>query len=298
MVLTSGGVALPVLLLLSLMTLPLLRAQSSAANADRPAFDAVSVKRDSGLDPRGTFQFQPGGRFVMANIPLRPLIQMAYKVPITGNKGLILGAPDWVDHIAYDIEAKADGDPPREQMLLMLQAMLADRFKLALHSETRQLPVYVLVLMKSGKTGPHLVAHAADNSTCDNLPAQPRPPLQPGEMPPRLPPPCGGGLRNSTGHLGAEMTMETLAKSRSDYQQIDRPVVDRTGLSGTFDITLDYVPFVRSGQPSTAVSIGDDPSLPSTIFGALQEQLGLRLEPATGPVDVLVIDHVEEPSPN
>ena len=276
------------------MTAPRLRAQSQTTAATDSTFEAVSIKRDSGSDPLGTIKFQPG-RFLMTNTPLRPLMRTAYKLPHTGNQGLILGAPDWVDHIPYDIEAKADGDPPREQMLLMLQAMLADRFKLAWHWETRQLPVYALVMIKPGKTGPHFVAHAADNSTC--VPAQPRPPLQPGEAPPRVPPPCGGGLWASAGHLAAEVTMETLAKSLSYYQQIDRPVVDKTGLNGTFDITLDYVPFARGGQPSSDASTSD-PSLPSTIFEALQEQLGLKLVSQTGPVDVLVVDHVEEPSPN
>jgi uncharacterized protein (TIGR03435 family) len=236
---------------------------------------------------------------VMANIPLRPLIQMAYKLPVNaGSKGLILGAPDWVDHIPYDIEAKADGDPSKEQMLLMLQAMLADRFKLASHWEIRQLPVYALVTIKPGKTGPQLVPHAADNSTCRLPSAEPRSPVQPGDAPPRLLPFCGSNdIVNGGGHVATEATIETLAKDLSYFQQIDRAVVDRTGLSGTFDINIDYVPFGRGAQSGTD-SAPTDSSLPSTIFEAVQEQLGLKLEPQTGPVDVLVIDHVEEPSPN
>jgi uncharacterized protein (TIGR03435 family) len=251
--------ALTLLAVASALTAPRLRAQapagqSAAAPADRPAFEAVSIKRDNGADPRGTFQFQPG-HFVMANIPLRPLIQMAYKLPLTGSKGLILGAPDWVDHIPYDIEAKAGGDPPKEQMLLMLQAMLADRFKLASHWEIRQLPVYALVTIKPGKTGPQLVPHAADNSTCR---AQPLPPLQPGEAPPRVAPFCGSpDFVNRGGHVATEATIETLAKDLSFFQQIDRAVIDRTGVSGTFDINIDYAPFVR-GAPAPADSATAD----------------------------------------
>ncbi len=273
-----------------------LKAQSESTASAFPSFEVVSIKRDSGADPRGTFQFQPG-RFVMTNIPLRPLIQMAYKLPVTGNQGLIIGAPDWVDQITWDIEAKADGNPPREEVLLMIQTLLADRFKLALHRETHQLPVYALVARQPGKTGPQLVPHAADNSTCQRPSNQPPAVTQPGTQPPRLLPPCGGDFRVGGGHIGVEATMETLAKSLSYFQQIDRAVIDRTGLTGTFDINLDYLPFVRGAQPNADLT-GADPSLPSTIFTALEEQLGLKLEATTGPVDVVVIDHVEQPSEN
>jgi uncharacterized protein (TIGR03435 family) len=277
-----------------------LRAQSgnTALASPRSAFDTVSAKRSSGADPRGTFQFQPG-RFVMTNIPLRPLIQMAYKLPLTGNQnqGLIIGAPDWVDQITWDIEAKADGNPPREEVLLMIQTLLADRFKLALHQEIRQLPVYALVVRQPGKIGPQLVRHAADNSTCQRASNQPPAVTQPGARSARLPPPCGGDFRTGGGHIGVEATMETLAKSLSYFQQIDRAVLDRTGLAGTFDITLDYVPYTRNAQSASDAN-ADDPALPSTIFTALQEQLGLKLESTKGPVDVLVIDHVEQPSAN
>jgi len=271
---------------------------ASTGASTLPTFDAISVKQSNGADPRGLLQFQPGGRFVMTNIPLRPLISLAYKLPVTGNRGVMIGAPDWVDSVPYNIEARAQGNPPREQMILMLQSMLADRFKLAAHWETREMPVYALVMTKVGKTGPQLVAHAADNSTCRALPAQSPAPLQPGEAPPRMPPPCGGGFLVGPGHIGTESTLGSLAKSLSWFQQIDRAVVDMTGLSGTFDITVDYVPFAPGPGVRGADATGADQSLPSTIFTALQEQLGLKLEPQTGPVDVLVIDHVEKPSAN
>jgi len=112
---------------------------------------------------------------------------------------------------------------------------------------------------------------------------------------PRVLVPCGGYLI-SPGHIVLEATLADLAKGISWYQQIDRAVVDRTGLSGTFEITLDYSPSPLSAQPGPDTSA--DSSLPLTIFTALQEQLGLKLESQKGPVDVLVIDHVEEPSAN
>src|ERR1700679_3576936 len=163
--------------------------------------------------------------------------------------------------------------------------MLADRFKLIAHWETRMMPIYALMVVKPGKLGSRLLEHAADNSTCTALPANAPPPLQPGEAPPRLPPPCDGGLRNSPGHLRAEATMETLAKSLSFYQKIDRPVADKTGLSGTFDLTLDYASWHSGpdvpGVPLPETSSADSP-LPSTISEALKDQLGLKLTETEG----------------
>ena len=136
--------------------------------------------------------------------------------------GGMIGAPDWVDSQCFSIEAHAEGNPPREQMVLMLQSLLADRFKLVAHWETQQLPVYALVMVKPGKTGPQLVPQAADNSTCRDPKAQPPAP-QPG-VALRLPPPCGGYLI-SPGHIVVESTLADLAKGISWYQQIDRAVV-------------------------------------------------------------------------
>jgi uncharacterized protein (TIGR03435 family) len=230
----------------------------------------------------------------MANVPLRPLIMMAYGLPLTGFQGgLIIGAPDWINTKLYNIEARAEGAPPRERMLLMLQSLLQDRFKLAVRWESRRMPLYSLRMIKAGKMGPRLVRHATDNSTCGPY-LNPSPTgAQPGDANRRLSPPCDGGLRTSAGHVAADLTMEALAKALSYYQQIDRPVVDKTGLSGTFDLMLDY-------QPSTTSKVQPevDPNAPDTIFEAMKEQLGLKLQPETGPVDVLVIDHVQEPMPN
>jgi uncharacterized protein (TIGR03435 family) len=112
----------------------------------------------------------------------------------------------------------------------------------------------------------------------------------------RVPVPCGGGFLISPGRVATESTIADLAKNLGWFQQIDRAVVDWTGLNGVFDITIDYAPSFPGAQSGADASA--DPSLPSTIFTALQEQLGLKLESQTGPVDVLVIDHVEQPSEN
>ena len=258
-----------------------------------PSFDAASVKPTD--DSRKPARFQPGGRFAAPSVPARILLTLAYGLPFSSGNGGMIGGPDWLDSQQYDVEAIAQGNPTQDQLHLMVRSLLADRFKLAAHWEGRQLPIYALVIAKLGKTGPQLVAHSADNSTCQDAPAQPPAPPQPGGVTSRLMPPCGGGFFVSPGHLVAESTVADLAKAISWFDQIDRVVVDRTGLSGIFDITLDYAPSV-TGQAEAVVPA--DPSLPSTIFTALQEQLGLRLVPDKGPVEVLVIDHVEKPSEN
>lgn len=145
------------------------RTQSTPAAApavEHLTFDAVSIKPSDGAnDPRMFIQIQPGGRVVTTNTPLRTLIILAYQLPLGADRAMI-GAPSWIDSKRYNVEAKAESNPTHEQLLSMLQSLLADRFKLTAHLETRQLPIYALVLSKNGKTGPQLVPHAADNSTC------------------------------------------------------------------------------------------------------------------------------------
>jgi uncharacterized protein (TIGR03435 family) len=266
----------------------------STPSGPLPVFDAISVKRSNRSDPRGGIQLQPGGRWVMTNFPVRLVISVAYGLtPDQGRGGAMTGAPDWVDTERYDIEAKAEGDPTNEQMRLMLQPMLADRFKLAVHWETREMPVFALTMAKPGKTGPQLVPHAADNSTCQAAPPiPPAPPARPSR------PPCGGGFFVGPGRLIAESTMDNLAKNLSWRGPIDRKVVDKTGLGGVFDLSLTYAPFIPGVGAPEGSQDANDSSLPSSIFTALQEQLGLRLVPQKGPVEILVIDHIERPSEN
>lgn len=247
-------------------------AQEPTAAGTLPTFDAVSVR--PGSCPRQPVQFQPGGRIVAPSVPARILIGLAYEIPFSAWREGIIGAPDWVDSRCYSIEAHAEGNPPQDRMVLMVRTFLADRFKLAVHWETRQLPIYALVLAKPGKIGPKLVPHAADNSTCRDPKDQSMPQTQ-ARVTPRVLVPCGGYLI-SPGHIVLDATPADLAKGISWYQQIDRAVVDRTGLTGTYEITLDYSPSPLNAQPSPDTSA--DSSLPLTIFTALQEQLGLKLE--------------------
>jgi uncharacterized protein (TIGR03435 family) len=206
----------------------------------------------------------------------------------------------------FDIKAQSDGRPTKDQMRLMMQALLADRFKLVVHYETRQTPVFALMLAKPGQTGPSLVAHPAsdtcmvgpteegtDNSASD-VPARES---APGSTLEELPKVCGviAHLPTSAmGHIrfgGRRVTLSLLASSlptMTGMATLQRPVIDETGLSGASDFTLDWVPDFNVPPDASG----------SNFRESLKEQLGLKLEPRQGPVDILVIDRVEHPSAN
>jgi uncharacterized protein (TIGR03435 family) len=276
--------------------------QSPATNADRPAFDVSSIKPSKSNGPyigRGGNAQEPG-RFRVSNITLRLLIGNAYQLTPGESVTRLFGAPKWIDSEHFEVDAKAEGNPSPDQIRLMLQSLLSDRFKLALHHETRQLRVYALVLAKPGKMGPQLKPHS-DDAKCVSPDAKAPPTLpRPGEA---LPAFCGEfamfGAPPSLREAGNKITIAMLVEQLGNF--VDRPIVDRTGLTGTYDATLEFAFAFKQGGGADGTAnamLPSDPSGPPSIFTALQEQLGLKLELQKGSVDVLVIDHVEEPSPN
>jgi uncharacterized protein (TIGR03435 family) len=227
-------------------------------------------------------------------------IVFAYKMSNFQLKNLIPTLPKFVMNDRFDIEAHAPAgaNPTKDQMRLMIQAVLADRFKLAIHIETKQLPILAFVLDKSGKTGPNLKPYP-DGTPCNSSPtgASSGQSQTVGGLFPML---CSGILQmtpSSPGLLhigGRNITIQLMADLLPEFDNdIDRPVVDRTGLTGTYDFSLEFQPQVPSGANAPA---GD--ALGSTFLEALKDQLGIRLDSQTGPADIYVIDHVEEPSPN
>ena len=271
--------------------------QSAPPSSERPSFEVASIK-PSKPGSQGTYlRRQPGGLYTATYCPLRALIASAYLNEFPPKGELIFGGPGWIDSDHFEVEARAEGNPGNAQIQLMVQSMLEDRFKLVLHHETRQLPIYALVVSKPGKTGPQLIAHSGDAKCTDASAGKPLPQPAAGEAMPAY---CGGFFMNSRpGDLresGNKVTMDMLRQFLR--QSVDRTIVDRTELIGVFDFTLEFAPELGpSSQPSTTDSASDR-SAPPSIFTALEEQLGLKLESTKGPVDVLVIDHVEEPSPN
>ena len=321
---------------LTFAVIPLL---SQTAPSGKPSFEVVSIKPSApnlgirGGGPRGD-------RYTMSGASLRMLLQQGYSkansMPLFGQLQII-GGPSWIDSDRYDINAKADcsgGTITREQLQLMIQSMLEDRFQLKSHMETRELPIYNLVVGKDGpkvkksedQTPPPLMA-AGPPLPCGPAPAVPPVPLPP-PPPPPVPGQAGAPFNFSSLPRGAMVMMMnptsgmTMAASGAPItnligmlqQQAGRPVIDKTDLKGLFDFKLNFLPenlpngfgpgnpFLPPGgapvappgalPPSTAT----DP-VPS-LFTAVQEQLGLRLESAKGPVDVLIVDSVQKPTEN
>ena len=188
----------------------------------RPEFEVASVKARLS-DDQGSRWNPEHGNFTAENTPLKQLIRLAYQVPASSVSG-----PGWLDSLRYDINAKGHGDAPESQVMLMLQALLADRFHLQLHRETKETAVYFLVV-------------------------------------------ANGGMKMQSAD----------APNPSDLA--GRPVVDRTGIPGSFRLRLWYTRYT-----STSESEGPD------IFAAVREQLGLRLEPGRGPVETLIVDRADK----
>jgi uncharacterized protein (TIGR03435 family) len=232
-----------------LMTLPIL-----AEAQEAPAFEVASVKlTQHGRDKDGWSRSSLNvinDRFVATNASMEECIRYAYDV-----KAYQIIGPDWLnsDAASYDIIATAPAGTPSKQIPLMIQTLLAERFKLAVHRETRTLPVYELVVAKNG---------------------------------PQLTPAASGGrsgTNSSNGNVTAtNVSMAELAHQLSRTSAVGRPVFDKTGIEGAFDFTYEYAPDDNdsAGRPS--------------IFTALQQKLGLKLEAAKGPVEVVVIDHAEK----
>jgi uncharacterized protein (TIGR03435 family) len=268
-------------LIAAVLAAPPLLAQTSAGANPKASFEVASVRPNNSGSTNSRLSAQPGGRVTATNVTVRMLLRASYRL----QPYQMVGGPAWLDSDRFDIVAKAEGDPDEEQLQLMLQSLLAERFGFAAHRETRELPVYALVLARpDGKTGPQLRPSDIDCEALARTKTKPPPPPPPTASNPSPVGPCSmraaGGGRMSAGAA----TMTQLAGFLSG--PTNRMVVDRSGLAGAFDIDLQWTP------DQTA-----DTSGPS-IFTALQEQLGLKLESQRAPVDVLVIDRVEQPTPD
>lgn len=233
------------------------------------------------------------------------LMGQAYDLPSLSEAfNRILGMPSWGDSDDFNIEAQAEGNPDTPQKRLMLQSLLADRFKLVLHRETRQRPVYALVQLKPGRVGPQLQLHD-ETKACEARPAPPSPAASPKRSPAASATEelqrfsCGrvvGGLlpedRNQVWSGGRSVTMATIAASLGGMEMFERPIIDRTGVVGTFDFIVVWHAGLGTFSTEPAAVSG------TSLLEALQEQLGLKLVAQTGPVEVLVLDSIEKPTLN
>lgn len=243
-----------------------------AANAD-PSFDVATIKpNDSGASQMQGLTVR-GRNFATRNSSLVDLICFAYNV----QSKQIVGAPGWMDSDRYDIAAVPvqEGVPNPQQLRTMIRKLLADRFKLTFHHEKRELSAYVLTVGKNGQK------------------------LTPTQLQGPLP---GLGYHPAPGGLMMMMMNGTLDDFTSFLQTLvlDRPVVDHTGIKGKFDLHFTFTPDDSefNGHPPPLPKQADTANASPGFFEAIQQQLGLKLEAEKTPVDVIVIDHVEKPSPN
>lgn len=232
------------------------------------AFEVASVHPNTSGTVQTNISFTPGG-VTFTNLQLKAIIQFAYGI---SQPSRLAGVPDWANNERFDIVARGDVTS-LEDRRVKLQALLADRFKLAAHTEQRSIPIYTLVLARSdGKLGPSLKPSAADCATAQRCGVR-----------------SGGpGEVNLTGfQISAFAALLSVTQGR--------PVVDGTALTGTYDIQLTFAPDLPVVRGADAAPVPD--GRPS-IFTALQEQLGLKLQPGNRPEDVLVVDRVSHPDEN
>jgi uncharacterized protein (TIGR03435 family) len=226
-------------------------------------FEVVSIKPSNAPDLRKSIRGMPGGGFQAVNYSLRDLIQLGWNV----RSFQISGGPGWLGSARYDVETRTaipfnvfepDG---QRQFQLMVQSLLADRFQLALHRDQKEMRVYLLVPAGNGVT-PKRTGDAVDRET---------------------------SMHDGKGFLAAtKIDMPMLARDLSG--EVGIPVLDRSNLSGVYDIRLEWNPDEDTSEPAADTK--------ASIFTALQEQLGLKLETGRAPVDVLIVDHAEKASPN
>jgi bla regulator protein blaR1 len=313
-------------IIIDVLTAPAVRAQNptdwQTAAGGKMAFEVASVKLSKPdtffppsfpLDSGDSFinvqtKEAPNGRF-SATFPLSAYISFAYKLHASHWQlnAATSHLPKWADTGYFEIQARGPANATKDQMRLMMQSLLAERFQLAVHFETHEIPVLAMTLIKPGKPGPGLRPHD-QGPPCD---APPSPNLFPAV--------CGivgqnflaGGQRVGSGR---NVTMTEIAWSLPGMGIIDRPVIDRTGLAGKFDLKVQWtpdpanlpgsvgvrtIPKAGPGGNSTVPAPNPEPATEGPSFiQALRDQLGLKLESTKGPVETLVIDHFERPSEN
>lgn len=257
-----------------------------AYSQTQPSFAVASIKPSNSADQRPLFKILPE-QVTASNVSVKRLIEIAYNI----KDFQISGGPSWMDSALFDVNAKPEGTAKPDQLMPMLQSLLAERFKLIVRHDTKELPVYALVVAKNGPKFKD--AHESD----PNIP----------ELNGRTDlPAIGSRMRVNIIRRGRLTTqgsdMATLSSQLSRF--LGRSVVDKTGLKGSYDLKLEWVPDENQVANFQAIGVPEGAGAPPadwpgpTLFTALEEQLGLKIDSQKGSVEVLVVERVEKPSVN
>ena len=265
---------------------------------DKLTFEVASVKPNAATNAPVGVRLLPSGQLVATNNAVRLMIGEAWGSEAIQTPSQIVGGPSWIDTDHYDINAKAstefnerDGLQTKQRVDAMLRALLTDRFQVRVHLEMRDAPIYALVVAnKEPRFGALFKPHAATCYTRTDAP--------PRHMPPDPARQCG--IRGGNGNVTyVNITMQDIVRSLAEYPVVGRPVIDRTGLAGRYDLHMEFTPeFVDSPNRDGSQVANPNADSGPNLFTALIEQAGLKLQAERGQVPFIVIDHVERPTPD
>jgi uncharacterized protein (TIGR03435 family) len=298
----AGVLAVATPMIIGVVNAPTIQAQNAPVNT--PKFEVASIRACPDPSQQGPMTHIPGansspGRLAMDCSELLNLIGNAYTAFADGHFNLnaeptpITGGPSWLHSAFYEINAKGEGNPSVDMMRgPMMQRLLEDRFQLKIHRQTSEGSVYFLTVARGSPKLPSFT-----EGSCKPFSTSSPPPIQPnGEFPKEY---CKSMI------YGIKPAIEAQGGTLDEFSKmlrmvVGRPVIDKSGITGRFNIRVE---FSREGTELAGIALkgpspASDPTGPPSIFTALQEQLGLKLESGRGPVDTLVIDHIERPSEN
>lgn len=268
---------------------------ATSARAQLPAFEVASIKVNASGSQRSNFEVTPG-RLTATNVSVLQMISMAYTAGGPLPAGSIIDAPEWTRTMHFDIAAKAEGQPTPDQVRTMIRALLAERFHLRLRPESRQRPVYRLTVARASRS-PGAQMHRVD-TRCTGDPVSADAALRQSVSGDTTGDACQ--LRIFPGKLtGRAITMEQLAKALVGAVDDHREIRNQTGLEGRFDVDLEWradAAIPLSGRDLDAPPLPPiDPNAPG-LFTAVQDQLGLKLEPLVDSAEVFVVEQVDRPT--
>ena len=297
--LPTAGVLLLTAVVVSAFAMALLHGQAAQTSDQKTlTFEVASVKPNASTNAPQGVRVLPSGQMTATNIAVRAMIGTAWGSDQIQMSSQIVGGPSWIDTDRYDINAKAASAFGRDleldtfrRLQAMLRALLEERFQARVHTEMRDVPIYALVLANKAPTFGTLFKPSTANCYTRDDPPPRNSPLDPARN-------CG--IRGGNGNVTyVNVTLQEIARSLANYPVVGRPVMERTGLEGRYDLHMEFVPaFVDSPNRDGSQIANPNADAGPNLFTALTEQAGLKLQAERGRVQFIVIDRVERPTPD